>query len=124
MHLVTERAERLLGVEQRLRGGAAHRENHFRLHDLDLAIQERQACRDLVVLRQAVLGRPAFDHVADEHLLARQLDGFEDLGQQLARSTHERTASLVFGAARPFSDHDEACGCRAFTRDSIRACIA
>src|SRR3989449_11608332 len=35
--LVAERAQRLLRVEQRLRGRATHGENHLRLHQVDLA---------------------------------------------------------------------------------------
>src|SRR2546422_10239934 len=43
--LVAERAQRLFGVEQRLRRGAAHRENRARLDEVDLAEQVRQAGR-------------------------------------------------------------------------------
>src|SRR2546425_3619246 len=46
--LVPEGAQRLLRVEQCLRGGPAHREDHPRLHELDLAEQVRHAGRDLV----------------------------------------------------------------------------
>src|SRR2546422_10993029 len=46
----------------------------FRSEELDLAEQVRRAGRDLVVLRQAVLGWAALHHVADEHPLAWQLD--------------------------------------------------
>src|SRR5712691_9648138 len=37
VHLAAERAQRLLGVEQRLRRGAAHGENQPRLQEVDLA---------------------------------------------------------------------------------------
>src|SRR5213594_4204091 len=84
VHEVPQRPQRLLGVEQGLRGRPAHREDHLRLHDLDLAEQVRHARGDLVELRQAVLGRTAFDDVADEDPLTRQLDRAEDLGEQLA----------------------------------------
>src|SRR5438093_9050017 len=90
VYQVPQGPQRLLGVEQGLRGRPAHREDHLRLYDLDLAEQVGYARGDLVELRQAVLGRPAFDHVADEHALARQLDRAEDLGEQLARRTDER----------------------------------
>src|ERR1051325_1224827 len=43
MVLIAQRAERLLGVEERLRRRAAHGQNHGRLHQLDLAQQIRQA---------------------------------------------------------------------------------
>src|SRR2546427_5826003 len=51
---------------------------------------------DLVVLRHAVLGRPALHHVADEHLLAPQLDRGQDLGEELAGRSHERPPRCVF----------------------------
>src|SRR5438132_14168645 len=76
--LVAERTQRLLGVEQRLRGGAAHGENHLRLQHVDLAEQVRDTRCDLVVLRHAVLGGAALYNVADEHLLAPQLDRGQD----------------------------------------------
>src|SRR6266702_4921899 len=66
VELVTERAQRLLGVEQRLRRRAAHGQNHLRLQHVDLAEQVRDARRYLVVLRHAILGRPALHHVANE----------------------------------------------------------
>src|SRR5690348_9461504 len=47
VHVVSEGAERLLRVEERLRRGPTHGENHLRLDELDLAKQIRQARRDL-----------------------------------------------------------------------------
>src|SRR5438876_10134331 len=85
VHQVPQRPQGLLGVEQRLRGRPAHREDRLRLHDVDLAEQVWHARCDLIELRQTVLGRPALDHVADEYPLARQLDRAEDLGEQLAK---------------------------------------
>src|ERR1700688_2357203 len=64
--LVAERPERLLGVEQALRRGPAHREDERRVEQLDLAVQVRQAGGNLVIQRRTVLGRAAFDHVTDE----------------------------------------------------------
>src|SRR3989442_12703147 len=80
----------------RLRGGAAHGENHLRLHQVDLAEQVGHARRDLVVLRYAVLGRATPHHVADEDPLARQLDRAQDLAEQLARLAHKRSTRLFF----------------------------
>src|SRR5437867_653156 len=108
MDLVPQGAERLLGVEERLRRGPAHREDHPRLHELDLAKQVGDARRDLVVLRLPVLGRPAPHHVADERPFARQVDRGEDLGQELARRSHERPPRLVFHTARALAHDDEA----------------
>src|SRR5256712_1975568 len=84
VHQVPHRPQRLFGVEQGLRGRPAHREDHLRLHDVDLAEQVWHAPCDLIELRQAVLGRPALYHIADEDPLARQLDRADDLAEQLA----------------------------------------
>src|SRR5213594_1288200 len=54
MDLVPQGTERLLGVEERLRRRPAHREDHPRLNELDLAKQVGDARRDLVVLRLPV----------------------------------------------------------------------
>src|SRR5207247_399977 len=104
--------------------GPAHGQNHLRLDQLELAVQERQARPDLVVLRQPVLRWPAFHDVADVHLIPRQLDGFEDLGQQLARPTDERPAGLVFRSSRPFADDHEPRRRRALARDGVRTPLA
>src|SRR6266540_1635469 len=117
-------AARLFGAEQALRRRPAHRQNDCRLDQLDLAVEVRQARRDFVVLRQAVLGRPAFHDVADEHLLARQLDGLEDLREQLPGPADERAPRLVFGASGTFPDDDEAGGGGSFARHGVGAALA
>src|SRR6266511_1883384 len=124
VHLIPERAYRLFGAEQALRRRPAHRQNDCRLDQLDLAVEVRQARRDFVVLRQAVLGRPAFHDVADEHLLARQLDGLEDLREQLPGPADERAPRLVFGASGTFPDDDEAGGGGSFARHGVGAALA
>src|SRR6266498_4591131 len=107
VHAVAERPERLLRVQHGLRRGVPHREDHLRLEEVDLAEQIGHARRDLVVLRRAILARAALDHVADEHLLALELDGAEDLGQQLPRLAHERPPRFVLRPPGPLPDHDE-----------------
>src|SRR5712691_6210899 len=64
VHLVAQRREGLLRVEQGLRCRPSHGEDHLRLEEVELAVQVRQAGRDLVVLRLAVLGGPALHDVA------------------------------------------------------------
>src|SRR2546425_2071545 len=65
-----QRAERLLRVEERLRRRAAHRQDHLRLEQLELAEQVRHAGRDLVVQRQPVLGRRSEEHTSELQSLA------------------------------------------------------
>src|SRR6266446_5224293 len=122
--LIAECAEGLFGVEQTLRGRPAHGQNDFRLDQLDLPVEVRQARRDFVVLREPVLRRPAFHDVADEHLVPRQLDRLEDLREQLARSSHKWTARGVFRLPRPFADHHESRVRRTFARDGVGAPVA
>ena len=50
---------------------------------------------DLGRQRVAVVGRPAFEHVRDEALLAREADLPQQLVEQLAGPAHERLALLV-----------------------------
>src|SRR3989442_6639706 len=73
VYQVPQGPQGLFGVEQGLRGRPAHREDHLRLHDLDLAEQVGHARGDLVELRQAVLGPPALCHVAAVNPLALQV---------------------------------------------------
>src|ERR1041385_533497 len=122
--LVAERAQRLFGVEYGLRRRPAHREDHLRLHDLDLAEQIRHARRDLVELRQAVIGRPALYDVTDEHALARQVDRAEDLGEQLAGWSPDRPSRLVFPPPRSLADHHEPRVARALARHGVPATLA
>src|SRR5437899_2901169 len=124
VNVIAQRAERLLGIEQRLRRRPAHRQNHLRLDELDLAIEERQASRDLIVLRQPILGWPALHDVTDEDLIARQLDGAQDLREQLTRSTDERASRLVFGAAGTFTHHDELRRREPFSGNGVGAAAA
>ena len=53
---------------------AAERHDDRRIEDLELAAQVRRAGGDLVGLRVAVVRRPAFDDVGDEHVLASPAD--------------------------------------------------
>src|SRR4029077_682680 len=93
-------------------------------HQLELAIQKRQTRGDLIVLRQPILWRPAFHDVADEHVIPRELDGFEDLREQFARSADEWTSGLVFRATGPFPDHDQPGIRRSLARDGVGAPFA
>src|SRR5690348_18356978 len=124
MHVVAKRTERLLGVEHGLRGRPAHREDHLRLHDLDLAEQIGNARRDLVELREPVLGWPALHHVTDEHPLAWQLDRAEDLGQELAGRADEWAPGLVFHPSRALPHHHESRVRGPFARHRMPAPVA
>src|SRR5204863_7253745 len=124
MNLIAEGTERLLGIEQALGGRPSHGQDDRGLHQLDLPVKKRQAGRDLVVLRQPVLRRPALHDVADEHLIARQRDRFENFGEQLAGAADERSSGLVFSAPRPLADHHQTRRGEALARHRPGAAVA
>ena len=78
-------------------------------------------CLDFVRLRIAVAGWPTLDHVRDVHLIAFQVDRFDDLRQQLTGSAHERFALPIFVRARRFSDEHQIGVWVAHAEDDLRA---
>src|SRR3990172_2434371 len=100
-------AQRLPGVEQPLRRRVPHRQDDLGADQVKLAVQVRDAGVDLVLLRLAVVGRPALDHVADEHSFPGKLDGRQDLRQELSRAPNERSPGLVLGGPGAFPHHHQ-----------------
>src|SRR5262245_52920102 len=105
MEAPAQLADRLLRLEQRLRGHAAEREHHLRLQDGELRGQERRARGQLVGLGVAIAGRPTKDCIRDVHLVARELDRLEHLGQELACAADEGLALDVLVGAGTLPDH-------------------
>src|SRR6267143_852144 len=106
------------------RGGERRYGRHPRLVSSNEGYAAGQPGRDLIVLREPILGRPALHDVADEDLLPRQLDRLENLGEQLARPTYEGAAGFVFGATRAFSNDDEARRGGPFPRNRVDPSLA
>ena len=111
--------------DPRARHERAHRvppERHHdsRVEDLELAPQVRRAGRDLVRLRVTVLGRPALDHVGDEHVLAPPADRGEELDQEVAGAAHEWPALPILVEARALADEDDLGLGVALARDGLR----
>ena len=75
VHLTAQLADRELRLEQSLRRERAEREDHLRPDELDLADQVRAARGDFVGHRIAVARRTMLEDVADEHVLALEVDG-------------------------------------------------
>jgi hypothetical protein len=101
-------ADRLLGIQQRLRRKRAKRHDHFRLNQLNLPNKIGAARVDfrgewISVARWAVL-----EDVADIDVLTRELDRGEDLGEQLPGRSHEGTAEFIFRRSRRFTDAHQA----------------
>ena len=70
VHAAAQAGDARVGVEQRLRGEAPHRDDQLRLDQLDLLQQVRRALRHFVGLGIAVARRPALEHVGDVDVLA------------------------------------------------------
>ena len=92
----------------------------LRLQQRDLALQVRQALRHFLGLRVAVVGRPALEHVGDEHLLARQTDAAQHGIEQTAGAAHEGLALLVFLGARAPRPPPASCALRSPTPNTVR----
>ena len=98
--------------DPRTRHEGRHREpseghDDRRIEHLELATQIRRAGRDLVGLRVAIVRRPAFDDVGDEHVLAPPADRGQQLHEQVAGTTDERPALAVLVEAGALADEDD-----------------
>ena len=117
-----ELADRLARLEQRLAGHAPERQHDLRVQHAELGVEERRAGSQLVGLRIAIARWAAFDRVGDVHLVARELDRFEHLREQLAGAAHEGLALCVLVGARALADDDEL-GARAARAEHDRVAL-
>ena len=70
--------------------------------------QKRLTGSNLIRLRIAILGRPAFDHVSDVHILPPQLHAFSnDFGEQLPGPADKRLAFQIFVTSGRLANKDE-----------------
>ncbi len=96
------------GRQQRLRRGIAERHQHIRIHQLDLALDERQADLRLLRRRRAVAGRPPGNHVGDVGGGAVEAYGSYHQIEQLAAAPDEGQPLDVLVAARCLADEHDA----------------
>src|SRR5512134_3736457 len=61
VHLAAQVPETLLHAEERLPGGASHRDDHLRANELELAMEIGDTSRDLIRQGLPILRRTAFD---------------------------------------------------------------
>ena len=115
-------ADWLARLEQRLAGHAPERQHDLRVQHAELGVEERRAGSQLVGLRIAIARWAAFDRVGDVHLVARELDRFEHLREQLAGAAHEGLALRVLVGARALADDDEL-GARAARAEHDRVAL-
>src|SRR5262249_11187091 len=117
-------ADRLARLEQGLAGHAPERQHDLRLQHGELRVEEGRAGGQLVGLRIPVAGGSALHCICNEALVARELDRFEHLRQQLAGTSDEGLALRVFVGARALADDDELGACAARAEDDRVALLA
>jgi hypothetical protein len=100
---------------------ASEAANHFRANHINLPKKKWRASCDFIFLRQAVLGRAAFHHVADVNILAAQAHGLDHLRKQFSRASHEGLAFDVFIAAGALADENQLRFHAAHSENDIRA---
>ena len=89
-------------LDRRLVGDLAKRDEHARIgQDIDLAGQERAAAMDFL-RRRLVLGRQAFDRIADDHVVERQpVIGSRLIGAareaELGQRREQQVAGIIAG---------------------------
>ncbi len=96
-----------VGFQERFRGDGTEANDDFGRDHLELPQQEGRAGGDFAVFGRAILGRAAFDHVADVNVFALQAHRFDHLRQKFSGSPHKRQALRVFVRAWSLSDKDE-----------------
>ena len=88
---------------------SAESDNYLGFDCLELFVEETVACVDLGGLGIAIVGRSTFQDIADVDIVASEAHGFDDLCEQLAGSTYEWEALLVFGCSWGLAHEDDAC---------------
>ena len=115
-----------LDAEQRLRRRAAEADQHVRIGELDLALDERQADLALLRRRRAVAGRAPRNDVGDVGAAAVEPDRRHHQVEQLAGAPDEGQAFEVLLASRRLADehHAAPADCRPRTPAAWRSCAA
>ena len=65
-------------------------QDDFRVHNLQLTVQQGYAALDFIGERVAVAGRTAFQNIANEYLLTLESGGSKDFIEQLSGSAYKR----------------------------------
>ena len=98
----------LAGRQQGLGRGIAERHQHVRIHQFDLALDERQADLRLLRRRRPVARRPPRNDVGDVGAGAVEPDRRDHPVEQFARAPDERQALDVFLASGGLADEHDA----------------
>ena len=108
-------------VEQIFHRGIAQHNDHFRLHDRDLAEQIRFARRRFFSRGSAIAWRTAAVNVSDQHFFTFQTDRFDDLRQQLSGAPDKRACLYVLIRAWRLTDKHQSRFSISFGMDHVLA---
>src|SRR5262245_46168947 len=81
----TQLGYRRRSLHDGLRRKCSETANHLGTDHCELPAEKWIACADFVRLRIAIIRRPALQDVADVDVVAFEIDGLDDLRQQLSR---------------------------------------
>ena len=82
---------------------SAEGDDNFRFYNFELPLQKWNAGHDFFRTRVAVVGRAAFEHVANKNILSQQTHRGDDLIKELAGAADKRPALLIFVTAGSFT---------------------
>src|SRR5215204_6234833 len=116
LKLPAQARDALLRVEQVLHRRVAEHHDHVGARDVDFAQEEGLAGVRLFGGRLAVIGRAAAVDVADEHVVALEADGLDDLVEELAGAADEGSSARVLVRARSLADEHQ-------TRGRLPLCV-
>ena len=94
-------------LKNRLCCERAETADDLRADRLKLFLQKRIAGRNLVGLRIPIIGRTAFQNVADVHVFTRQSNRFDDLREKLTGATDKRQPLPIFVEAGSFTNENQ-----------------
>src|SRR5438128_2799128 len=104
-----------------LRGESAEAAHDFRTDRSELLFQEWIAGSDFIRLGIPVIRRPALEDIANVDVFAFEIDGLDDLCQELSRPADERQALLVFVITRSLAHEYEFSVATTGTEDQVGA---
>ena len=107
--------DRVVRTEQILRSYFSYRQDNLRLDQFDLAFQVVATGSRFARLRVAVIRRPAFQNVGDEHFFAALPNGEQHLVEQFPGPANEWLASTILFGSRRFANDQPV---RIWTTDS------
>ena len=100
VHMTAKFSRGLFGFKKRVRGNSARKHHHLRIQKLQLTSKKGRAGRNFIVMRIAIVGRSAFEHIDNGHINgAFQTDRMKDVFKKLPAFTHKGFALKRPGAS-------------------------